>query len=124
MVNMPSLPALVFAFAILLIAVALIASPLLGRRKTAVEPPTPGQQLNIEHERVVRAIRELDDDHRTGKLNGDDYKTLRATQVMEGAQLLQKLDELNDDQPPAEPGAADELDVEIEQRILLARKLV
>ncbi len=44
-------------------------------------PPSPRQALEEERRVIVRAIRDLDFDYRTGKLNEADYRALRAAQV-------------------------------------------
>ena len=48
-----------------------------------------------ERAAVVRTIRELDLDYRTGKLNEADYKGLREAQVQRGADTLRELDEMS-----------------------------
>ena len=117
--NMLSIPTLVFALAILMIALGLIVAPLVRARSAAVQPPTRGQQLRSDHAHVIRAIRELDDDHRTGKINAADYKALRGAQLAQGAGLLQQLDSLEAD--PKSGTVEPDFDAQLENRILRAR---
>lgn len=95
--------------ALLIVIVLLIAIPLMEPRSPAVEPLSQRQTLEAERDATIRSIRELDLDYRTKKLNEDDYKLLRETQVQRGAQLLRELDALVDH---------DDIDAEIEAQVL------
>ena len=94
--------------ALLIVVVLLIAIPLLEPRSPAVIPLSSRQILVTERDATIRSIRELDLDYRTGKLNEDDYKRLRETQVRRGAEILREIDALNDQ---------DDIDVEIEAQV-------
>jgi hypothetical protein len=85
---------LIIGSALLLLFGALIVIPLLDRKQPYVEAPSPVDAL--EHERIdtVRAIRELDFDHRTGKIEDSDYFRLRGEYVQRGAQLLKQIETL------------------------------
>jgi zinc-ribbon domain len=94
-VNMPFAPStLILGLALLLLFGAIVVIPLLDRKRPAVQPPSPLEALERERAAAVRAIRELDFDHRTHKINDDDYKQLRETQVTRGAQILRELEAL------------------------------
>jgi hypothetical protein len=114
---------ILIGLALLIVVVTLIALPLLDQRRPAIEPPSPREALEAEREATVRAIRELDFDYRTHKLSDDDYKTLRATQVQRGAEILRELDALNAQALDGEPvsGAADGIDAEIEAQVAALR---
>ncbi len=103
---------ILIGLALLTVIIVLVISPLLEPYRQAVEPPSHRQSLEAEREAMVRAIRELDLDYRTGKLNGDDYKTLREAQVQRGATVLRELDQLK---------SQDDLDAQIEERIASVR---
>jgi rubrerythrin len=108
---------LLLGLAILAVVVAIIALPLFDRKTPFKRQPSQREALENERRDVVRAIRELDFDYRTGKLNEDDYKRLRETQVQRGADILRQLDQLNE--------AADsrrDADAEIEQRVAAIRQ--
>lgn len=94
--------------ALLIVIVMLIAIPLMEQRSPAVEPLNPRQILEAERDATIRSIRELDLDYRTGKLNEEDYRQLRETQVECGARLLRELDAL---------AYRDDIDVEIEAQV-------
>ena len=82
--------------AALFIIVALYtASPLFETRRPAIAPLNHQQTLELERAAIVRTIRELDLDYRTGKLNEADYKGLREAQVQRGAETLRELDEIS-----------------------------
>ncbi len=82
--------------AALFIIVALYtASPLFETRRPAIAPLSHEQTLERERAAIVRTIRELDLDYRTGKLNEADYKGLREAQVQRGAETLRELDEMS-----------------------------
>jgi len=104
---------ILIGLALLTVIIALVISPLLEPRRPAVEPPNLRESLQAEREGVIRAIRELDLDFRTRKLNDDDYKTLREAQVQRGAAVLRELDQLE---------ASDDIDAQIEDRIAHIRR--
>ena len=87
---------LLLALALLVIVGFIIALPLFDRRRPAVHPPTRREALESERRDIVRTIRELDFDHRTHKINDDDYKRLREEHVQRGAQVLRELNSLQE----------------------------
>ena len=82
---------LLAALALLLVVAALIAQPLLGPRRPALLPESERDRLERERKRIVRAIREVDFDRRTGKLNAEDHGRMRADLEAEGARVLRAL---------------------------------
>jgi hypothetical protein len=84
---------LLLALALLIVVGLLVAVPLLDKPAPAIEPPAAREQLEAERLAVIRAIRELDFDFKTGKLNDDDYKQLREAEVKRGAEILRALDQ-------------------------------
>jgi DNA repair exonuclease SbcCD ATPase subunit len=99
--------------ALLIIVVVVVISPLLEQRRPAVTPASPREALEEEHETTLRAIREIDLDYRTHKLNEEDYKTLRVKQVARGAQILREMDALKGEL---------EIDAEIEAQVAAIRE--
>lgn len=104
---------ILIGLALLIIVAVVIISPLLEQRRPAITPPAPREALEVEHEAILRAIREIDLDYRTHKLNEEDYKTLRAKQVAHGAQILREIDALKSEQ---------DIDSEIESQVAALRE--
>jgi hypothetical protein len=93
---MPPLGTLLLGLALLCVIGLIIALPLFERRRPAIKPPTRYEALQQERRDIVRAIRELDFDHRTGKINDADYQRVRGGYVQRGAQALRELDALDE----------------------------
>ena len=104
---------ILIGLALLIIVVVVIISPLLEQRRPAITPPAPREALEVEHEATLRAIREIDLDYRTHKLNEEDYKALRTQQVAHGAQILREIDTLKSEQ---------DIDAEIESQVAALRE--
>lgn len=119
---------LLAGLALLVIVAVLVALPFLDRRTPVVAPASPRQALEEERRVIVRAIRDLDFDYRTGKLNEADYRALRAVQVERGAEVLRRLDACSPE--PATPetgsynglGAGDPVDAEIEASVTTVKR--
>lgn len=91
--NIPLEPStLIFGLALALLFGAIVALPLFDRSRPAVEPPTALEVLEGERAEIVRSIRELDFDSRTGKVEAVDYAALRAQLVERGARLLREIE--------------------------------
>jgi hypothetical protein len=89
-----SIEGLIVAF-IMLIVVALIAVvPLLGRRtrRGDLSLSSP-EQLVVQYERVLKNVRDLDEDFATGKMPQTDYALEREEWVQRGIHLLKLLDD-------------------------------
>lgn len=100
------------ALALALVFGLVIALPLFDRKRPAIKPLSRRDTLQHERQDVVRAIRELDFDHRTGKINDDDYKLVREEHVQHGAAVLRELSALEE---------AD-IDAEIEAKVAALRR--
>jgi hypothetical protein len=95
-----SIAGLVF-FLLLLSGIAvLIAMPLLRR-----ESETGAESLHLQkqrerllayYERVLTNLRDLDEDHATGKMTDDAYATEREDWMQRGVEVLKTLDTLDD----------------------------
>jgi|Deesub1362A_J573_1020465.scaffolds.fasta_scaffold05678_2 hypothetical protein len=106
-----SLGAILVGIAMLILSTVVVLDPLLkeGRRREAGKsqgPSSPPRELEI-----LQAIKDLDFDYQTGKLEEADYERLRKALVLEAAQRLQ---------------AAEERDAELERALeeAIARKRV
>ncbi len=89
--------------AILVAAVALavvvaVAWPLLQERHQAEPPPDDqaAQALQDEIDRSLRAIREIEFDHRAGNLSDEDFAELDGAERAQLATLLRRRDESSD----------------------------
>lgn len=71
------------------------------------------------YERVLSNIRDLDDDHSTGKINQDEFQAEREIWMNRGVKLLAMLDELNAQTNIIENTKADdaEIDAAIERNL-------
>jgi hypothetical protein len=99
-----SLPGLLFALLLALFVLAWIVMPLLGRddaRTDAAPPEKQRERLLTYYERVLRNIRDLDEDHALGKIEDDEYTTEREAWAQRGAQVLEALDALGGEKPTA-----------------------
>lgn len=106
---------LLAALALLLVVAALIAQPLFAPRRLAILPESEHDRLEHKRKRIVRAIREVDFDRRTGKLDAEDYSRMRADLEAEGAGVLRALGALQ-----TTTGAQD-IDAEIEAAVAALR---
>jgi len=84
------------ALALFLVLGLVIALPLFDRRRPAIKPMSRRESLQHERQDIIRAIREIDFDHRTGKINDDDYKRVREEYVQRGAAVLRELNSLEE----------------------------
>jgi hypothetical protein len=89
---------LVFAALVAVAAVLLVAVPFLRepspREDTLREPHEAGKrqlELAEERDRALAALKELEFDHRTGKLSDTDYRELVGTYRRRAAAALQAL---------------------------------
>ena len=74
-------------------AVWFVARPLLGRGEDRiVEPPPERIALEEQRDRALGALKELEFDHRTGKVSDDDYRSLVGGLRREVADALRALD--------------------------------
>jgi len=112
---------LLLSLALLVMVAIIVALPLLGRKMPAVKPPSRREVLEQERRAVISAIRELDFDHRTGKIAEEDYRRLREVQVARGAQILRELDALSAGDAP---DGTHEIDSEIEARVARLRTVI
>ena len=84
------------ALGLVIVLGLVIALPLFDRKRPAIKPLSRRDALQSERQDIIRTIRELDFDHRTGKINDEDYKPLREQYVQRGAAVLRDLNSLED----------------------------
>ncbi len=92
-----ALGTLLFGLALFILVALVVGWPLLGRKRPAVRPISRRDALERERESIVREIRELDFDYRTGKISAEDYKQLREARLARGALILRELAALEQD---------------------------
>ena len=80
---------------------------------------TRRRELIEQRDRVYEAIRELDFDHRMGKVEADDYRQTRGRYAAQAVELMKALDDA-DAESPDDP--AESLDDQIEREIAAIRK--
>ena len=86
--------ALVLGALLAVVAVVFVARPLLREGPDeALEAPEPRHlELAEERDRALAAMKELEFDHRTGKVSDDDYRSLVGGLRREVADALRALD--------------------------------
>jgi hypothetical protein len=85
--------ALVLGALLAVAAVLFVAGPLLGREDDRiVEPPPQRLALEERRDRALAALKELEFDHRTGKISDEDYRSLVGDLRREAADALRALD--------------------------------
>jgi hypothetical protein len=124
-----SIEGLIVGVIITLAALIWIGAPFLRRDKLRlgddVNLQKQRERLLLIYERVLTNIRDLDEDHTTGKMQTADYEGERETWVQRGIQVLKALDRLDEEHPIAsmnDDAAIDKaIDDEIEQAIAAYR---
>ena len=127
------------AFVLLLSVVYLVLRPFIVPEEIA-EDDLVTIQLDIQKDRIIEAIREIDMDYQTGKLSDDDYNLLRSRYTAAAGEVIRRIDsdvaaeeqasaaqeqpvpvigeDPGDDQSGDDrKGRADELDDELERQI-------
>jgi hypothetical protein len=100
--------ALLLAASLTVLCVVFVARPLLRQARGDDELSVPGAaarerlRLKEERDRALAALKELEFDHRTGKVSDADYRALVGPLRREAAEALRALD---DEPAPAEPVA-------------------
>ncbi len=114
-----SIGSIFIILALLALTVLVLIQPLLGD-DTEAKSEAEGQYaaLLAERERALQALQELDFDHELGKIPPEDYPVLRKQLLKRGAEVLRKLDALED--KPSAPG--DDLEAMIAARRQQTRK--
>ncbi len=89
------------AIAVALLIVAVVAWPLVTRRRSASRAPdglesTPTVDHAAALNAVYDAIRTLQTDHRLGRVNDDDYQTQLDEYRRQAAMLLREMDEADE----------------------------
>ncbi|MDX2139921.1 MAG: hypothetical protein SF123_17680 [Chloroflexota bacterium] len=106
-----SIEGLIIGFILVSIVVVIVAAPLLGREgrfdAQAAQLARQRERAHVYYERVLRNLRDLDEDHALGKLDDDAYEADRALWAERGVQVLKALDQLSAGTMIAPPSADD-----------------
>jgi hypothetical protein len=90
---------IIVAFILISVGVLLfVFTPLFVKHDTMTQTTqreSRRRQMREESERVFEAIRELDFDHRMGKIEDDDYKDMRDRYQAQAVELMKSLDKTN-----------------------------
>jgi hypothetical protein len=103
--------ALVLGALLTVLCVVFVARPLLrpARSPEARVEQSPGEQLRVRalerRDRALAALKELEFDHRTGKVSDEDYRALVGPLRREAAEALHELE--HEDRPEREGVKAD-----------------
>lgn len=121
-----SIPGLLIALLLSLIALAIVARPLLGaarvRHSAGSGLRRESERVQTYYERVLTNIRDLDEDFATGKISEDDYRAEREVWAQRGIQLLRVRDQLERPGDPLAAGAdAERIDRAIEEAVAAYR---
>ena len=121
-----SIPGLLIALLLSLIALAILARPLLGparqRRSARNSLRLESDRVKSYYERVLTNIRDLDEDFATGKINEADYQAEREVWAQRGIRLLRVQDRLErEGNPPADGDDGERIDQAIEEAVAAYR---
>jgi type II secretory pathway component PulM len=119
-----SVPGLIAALALTALVILFIAAPFWRRSQASTAQAAADLQRErvlAYYERVLRNMRDLDEDHALGKLDEAGYQRDRALWAEKGVQALRLLDTLEAGSPAVLPsGDAAELDTAVERAIQAA----
>ena len=121
-----SIPGLLIALLLSLIALAIVARPLLRpsrpRQSAGSSLRRESERVQTYYERVLTNIRDLDEDFATGKINEDDYRAEREVWAQRGIRLLRVQDQLKREASSPAAGADEErIDRAIEEAVAAYR---
>lgn len=121
-----SIPGLLIALLLSLIALAMVARPLLlparQRRSAGSSLRLESERVKTYYERVLTNIRDLDEDFATGKIGEDDYRAEREVWAQRGIRLLRVRDQLEREGSALASGEdAERIDRAIEEAVAAYR---
>jgi hypothetical protein len=121
-----SINGLVISIALTLVVLAYVLLPVIWRhRRTESEFISKQRERALAYyERVLKNVRDLDDDYTTGKIDEAEYQTERDVWMNRGVHLLKMLDELDEEHNIVADTSADDADIDeaIEVAIRQARE--
>jgi Ni/Co efflux regulator RcnB len=94
-----SIEGLLVSLVMVLVLLAIVARPFLQRQTSAgISLNRQKERALLYYERVLMNVRDLDEDHQTGKIAPDEYAQEREFWMARGVQVLQLLDKLEQDE--------------------------
>lgn len=110
--------AVIFILAVLLLVGIYLSAPFTRktRRTSITREEHDISSLMAERDRMVNALQELDFDYKLGKIPAEDYPALRTEMLNKGADILRKLDELQNAAVVTDTNAEDRLEKAIAAR--------
>ena len=110
-----SIEGIILSVILITLVLVLVGLPLIrrtdGREAADALAEKQRERLTVYYERVLRNIRDLDEDHALGKLATGDYEQEREQWAARGVQVLKALDTL-ENQPMLKPSAAEDTAVD------------
>ncbi len=95
---------LIVSLTLMVMVILWVGAPLLKRGVAQRQNNLSGQKqyerLLADYERVLNNLRDLDEDHATGKIQTETYEQEREPIVQRGVQILMALDKLDGDRKP------------------------
>ncbi|QPC82082.1 hypothetical protein G4Y79_20730 [Phototrophicus methaneseepsis] len=115
-----SLAALLVGLGLLAVVLWFVLRPLMQTPRSAALPLDRQRERALAYyERVLTNIRDLDEDHATGKIDEASYQQQRELWASRGVQILKMLDTLDHEQPLVSDRQADDatIDAAIEDAV-------
>jgi hypothetical protein len=110
-----SIEGLIASLVLIGLAALYIALPLLRSDKRKMSDASlqkQSERLLVYYERVLTNLRDLDEDHLTGKITVDEYQAEREEWMQRGVQVLKALDHLAEQQIVSDTRLLDEADID------------
>lgn len=111
----------VVSLAIALLTVGFVLSPLFRRHTSTEEPNETIEDLLAQRDNLYATIKDLEFDYLAGKLDAQDYQSLRSKYEAEAIEVLRQLDARNVTDPNLE-GEGDPVEAEIERYLQRRRR--
>jgi hypothetical protein len=115
-----TLVGLIISLILIVLTLWFVLRPLLQKPRTTTLPISRQRERALAYyERVLSNIRDLDEDHVTGKIDEADYQQQRELWANRGVQILKLLDTLDHDRPLVSASDADDatIDAAIEDAV-------
>lgn len=101
---------LLVSLVIMVLGLAWIVYPLFSREvysggKQALVLKQYGE-LQRRYAQTITAIRELDEDHATGKISSEEYEVERQRRAQQGVEVLKAIDNMGKNNPALKPAAS------------------
>lgn len=106
-----SIEGLIISAVIVLVLLFFVLAPLIWQRRVILPADVIEKQRTRAihyYERVLKNVRDLDEDFATGKIDEAEYQAEREHWVNRGVQVLQLLDQLDDNRAIVDDASADD----------------